>query len=38
VRTGPHEIQVRLINKNTGEKEYVKLVPVGETVLRQVTF
>jgi hypothetical protein len=38
VRTGPHEIQLRLINKDTGERERVKLVPVGETVLRQVTF
>lgn len=31
-------IETRLINENTNKLEKVKLVPIGKTVLRQVTF
>lgn len=32
------KIQTKLINQNTGKLEQVELIPIGKTVLRQVTF
>lgn len=32
------KIQTKLINQNTGKLEKVELIPIGKTVLRQVTF
>ncbi len=36
--TGKLEMSLNLFNTQTGNKERVKLVPVGKTLLRQVTF
>ena len=32
------KIHVRLLNVHTGKKEYVDLVPLQETILRQAAF
>ena len=32
------KIQTKLVNQNTGKLEKVELIPIGKTVLRQVTF